>query len=295
MKLNDFFDKKEVIRGASFSKTMYPKTDTPHSLCYAAKQLHLDAALNNDNISAIITTEELSSQATGDRGLVVARDPKRRYYELHNYLVKNNLIPVHKEHSIHPSARIAPTAVIGERVVIGKDVVIGHHACIGDYTIIGEGTYVGEHVVIGTRGMQDTSVDGINYPVLYAGGVKIGMRCEILAGAIIQKMYHSEYTIVSDDCKISVKAVVGHGGRIGRGSMIAGSAQLSGNVVVGEGVVIGPSAVIADGVRIGDHAQIKLGSSVVEDVKPHQKVSGCFAVDHTQQLRYFVRMKNGQL
>ena len=295
MKLSDFFEPKMIARDGAFSKTMYPGTSEPESICYAAKQTYLEIAMGNENVSAIITTAQLSSLVDNTRGLVVSENPQLEYYRLHNHLVKSKLMQVHTEHAIHPTAQIATTAIVGDHVIIGKDVVIGHNSFVGDYTIIDEGTSIGEYVVIGTRGMLNTRVDDQNFPVLWAGGVKIGKRCEILTGAIIQRTYHAEYTEIADDCKISVKVVVAHGVRIGRGTMIAGSAQLAGNVIVGEDVIIGPAAVIADGVHIGDHANVKLGSSVVEDVKPNQKVSGFFAFDHTQQLRIFTRMKNGLL
>jgi UDP-3-O-[3-hydroxymyristoyl] glucosamine N-acyltransferase len=142
--------------------------------------------------------------------------------------------------------------------------------------------------------MLNTLVGGQSFPLLFAGGVKIGYRCEILTNAVIQRPYQAFYTNIGDDCKISVKAVVGHGVSIGRGTMVAGNAQISGDVVIGEEVWIGPSVTIASAVSVGDRAQVKLGSVVVSDVQPGQHVSGNFAVDHVRQLRFHGRLRSGQ-
>jgi UDP-3-O-[3-hydroxymyristoyl] glucosamine N-acyltransferase len=294
MNLSEYFDKQSIIRNGTFIKTMFPKTSEPYSICYAMQQFHLEVALSNQNISAIITTKELSSLVDKARGLVVVENPKLSYYQLHNFLVEKNLIPIHTEHFVHPTSQIAPTAIIGNHVVIGEGVIINHGAIINDYTVIGTGTYIGENVVISVRGMQDTYVNGEFFPIQYAGGVKIGSKCEVLSGAIIQKPYHAYYTEIGDDSKISVKVVVGHGVKIGRGTMVAGNTQIAGNVVIGEHVWIGPSTTIADGVTIGDYAQVKIGSVVIEDVEHDQQVSGNFAVDHKRQLRIHAKIKNGQ-
>ncbi len=294
MSLSDYFDKQSIIRDGTFIKTMFPKTSEPYSICYATQQFFLEVALSNSNISAIITTKEIASLVDETRGLVVVENPQLAYYQLHNFLVENNLMSVHTEHFIHPTAKIAPTALIGKPVVIGEGVIISHRAIIGDYTVIGAVTYIGENVVTAVRGMQNTSVNGEFFPIQYAGGVKIGSKCEVLTGSIIQKPYHAHYTEIGDNSKISVKVVVGHGVKIGRGTMVAGNAQIAGNVAIGEGAWIGPSATIADGITIDDYAQVKIGSVVIEDVEHDQQVSGNFAVDHKRQLRIYGKIKDGQ-
>jgi len=295
MKLSDFFDKENIVRDGEFLRTMYSKALEPYSICYASKELYLSSALSNPNISAIIVTKDLSSLVDETRGVVVAEDPQLAYYELHNYLTKNNLIPLLAEHVIHATARIAPTVIIELPVNISENVVIQHYTFIGSNTVIGPGVYIGEHVAIGVKGMQRTRVNDENYTVLFAGGVRIGKGCEILSNSIIQKPYQATFTEIGDDCQIGGQVTVGHGGRIGRRTMIAGNAQISGNVMIGEDVWIGPSASIVDGITIGDKAQIKIGSVVVENVKPNEEVSGNFAIPHKKQLRLYARVKNDRL
>lgn len=274
---------------------MHAKAREPYSICYATHRLYLDSALKNPNISALITTKELASSIDETRGLVVVENPQLSYYQLHNYLVENNLMALHDGQYVHRSAQIASSVVIGDHVVVAEGVVIEHRAIIADYTVIGANTYIGENVVTSARGMQDLHVNGVDFRIKYAGGVKIGQGCQVLSGAIVQRPYQAYYTEIGDNSKISVRVVVGHGVKIGHDTMVAGSVQIAGNVTIGDDVWIGPSATIADGITIGDQAKVRVGSVVVEDVGCKEEVSGNFAVAHKRQLRLYARIKNGQL
>ncbi|MEA3189146.1 MAG: hypothetical protein QOD99_2976, partial [Chthoniobacter sp.] len=203
---------------------------------------------------------------------------------------RNGLMKPHDKDGIDPSARISPAARIGKHVVIGRDVVIEALAIIEDFVCIGDGTYVGQNAVIGARGMQNTNVNGHSVRVEFAGGVKIGAGCEILALAIVQKPYHCDYTEIGDEAKISVKANVAHGVKIGARTMVGGNAQIAGNAVVGDDVWIGQSATLADGIRIGDRAEVKMGAVVVKNVPAGAAVSGNFAVPHINQVRHFTEL-----
>ena len=295
MNLSDYFDKKDIVRDSNFLKTMFPKSLEPLSICYAVEELALAVATGNPNISAIITTKKLASHVHEPRGLVAVETPKLAYYRLHNELVKNGLIRFGPEHFIHPTAQVAPTAVLGNPVLISEGVTIGHRAIIGDNTIIGAGTYIGENVVTSVRSMQDTRINGQFFPIEYIGGVMIGSRCQILTGSIISKPYQAFYTEIGDDSIINLKVIIGHGVKIGKGTMVAGNNLIAGNVLIGENVWIGPSVTIRDGIRIGDRAKVRLGSVVVQDVGQDEDVSGNFAVPHKQQLRIYMRIKNGKL
>ena len=196
----------------------------------------------------------------------------------------------HEEHAIDPAAVISPAARIGRHVLIGPGVVIEAFAIVEDFVCIGEGTYVGPHAVLGARGMQNTLVEGRSVRVDFAGGVKIGPGCEILAMAIVQKPYHCDYTEIGEGAKISVKANVAHGVKVGARTLVGGNAQIAGNVTIGEDVWIGQSATLADGISIGDRAQVKMGSVVVKNVAAEEEVSGNFAVPHVHNLRHYAQL-----
>lgn len=291
MILGDFFADHQIIKEGAFEQTMYPRTGVPNSICYAANPSFLRLAQENPNVTCIITTPALAQKVDAECGVVAVDNPRLHYYRLHNRLVKDGANRLEIHHYIDPSSKIHPTAIIGSPVTVEKGVCIGAYSVVGACTVIREGTYVGEHVVLSVKGLQNTYVDGRRFPVEYAGGVQIGVGCEILTSAIIQKPYHAEFTQIGDGSVISVRVTVGHGSRIGRGVMIAGGVQIAGNCRIGNSVRIGPYAVLSDGIEIGDEAEIKLGSVVVEDVPPKASVSGNFALSHTQQLRKYLRAK----
>jgi acyl-[acyl carrier protein]--UDP-N-acetylglucosamine O-acyltransferase len=206
-------------------------------------------------------------EVTNTKGLVIAKNPKKVFFELHNNLLDAGLNTLRVEDDVNKSVRIADSVKIGRNVKIGKNVVIEDFVVIANNTIIDDNTYIASNVVIGARGMHNTMIDGEFINVKDAGGVYIGKNCEVLSGAIIQKSYFAEFTKIGNQSKISVGARVGHGCVIGERTLIAGSVQLAGYNTIGNDVWIGPSAVVAHGLIIGDNAQIKLGSVVVKNVK----------------------------
>lgn len=285
-KLSNFLP---CVRDALIEHTYYANSKLRNSTCFVLSSKFLNEANENDNISAIITTKELAPKVSDAKGLAISDNPKRDFFNLHNILLQNNLNTLHVENSIDTSAKIADTAIIEEGVHIGKNVIIEDFVVIKSRSIIEDDTYIGSHVLIGARGMHNTLVNGKFIHVEDAGGVHIGKNCEILSGAVIQKSYFCEFTKIGDQTKVSVGVKVGHGCIIGKRTLIAGSAQLSGYNTIGDDVWIGPSSVLAHGLNIGNHAQIKLGSVVVKDVKEYEEVSGNFAYNHNKRIRNFIK------
>lgn len=290
MFLSQFFLPDCIIRDVSFSSTMFPVTTKSESICYGAKETIVQKANANDNIVAIITTPELASLVGINKGLVVHTQPDKLYFELHNYMVQNQKMNLVNESYISPNAIISSTAIIGNHVIIGDGVEISHNVQIEDNSIIGVNTFIGQNVIIGAIGMQNLKVDDAFFNIRYAGGVKIGENCQILANAIIQKPYHSFFTEIGNNTKISVKTSVGHGSFIGNNCLIAGNGTIAGNVTIGNDLWMGPSSTIADGLKIGNGVKIMLGSVVVNNLSDGVSVSGNFATDHMKQLNNHARI-----
>jgi UDP-3-O-[3-hydroxymyristoyl] glucosamine N-acyltransferase len=289
MKLSTFFDKSELLRDAEVSQTLSPSADKPSSVCYAGNDSVLAAANSNGNIAAILTTRELADQVDRAKGCVICPNPKEAFYRLHNRMFELGELLLHRQHSIDKSAVIDPTAIIGTNVIISRGVLVGPYAIVEDNTVIGEDSLIGPNVVIGGRGLQDSMVDGRNVRVAFAGGVKIGARCEVLTAALIQRPYLSQYTEIADDTKLGPGASVGHGCRIGRAVFVGARSVVAGNAVVGDEVWIGMSSVISDGLTIGARARVQLGSVVIRNVGEGESVSGNFALPHAQHLRLHTR------
>lgn len=285
-KLSDFLD---CERDAEIKHTHYANSTIAQTVCFVLTSEYLDIANKNENIVAIITTSKLSSEVNSFKGLVISVNPKKDFFHLHNLLIENGVNNIEISHSIDQTAIIADTVKIHGNVQIGKNVIIEDFVVVNSNTIIEDNTYIAQNAILGARGMHNTMIDGDFLHVKDAGGVHIGKNCEILAGAIIQKSYFSEFTRIGNQTKISVGVKVGHGCVIGERTLVAGSVQLAGYNTIGNDVWIGPSSVLAHGLKIGNNAQIKLGSVVVKDVKENEEVSGNFAYKHTKRIRNFIK------
>ncbi|MGE4457017.1 MAG: hypothetical protein AB7E13_08770 [Arcobacteraceae bacterium] len=287
--MNQLSNYYKCERDAYIEFTHYANSKLKNTVCFVLNLEYLKVANANDNISAVITTSELSKYVNKEKGLVISNNPKRDFFNIHNMLLNDGFNSLNIEHYIDPSVKIADTVKIKGNVRIGKNVVVEGYTVINENTIIEDDTYIAENVVIGARGMHNTMIDGKFIRVEDAGGVCIGKGCEILAGAIIQKSYFSEFTKIGDQTKVSVSVKVGHGCSIGERTLLAGNAQLAGYNIIGNDVWIGPSSVIAHGLTIGNKAQIKLGSVVVKNIKDGEEVSGNFAYNHLKRIRNFVK------
>ena len=283
--LGMLFGPTEIRREALVAVTLGPSADQPHTLCYAATAEILAQANQNAHVAAIITTAELADQVSPEKGCVVAGHPRLAFYAAHNALFRSGHLHPPFEHFIHPETIIAPTAIIGHPVRIGRGVRIGPATIIGAGTVIGADTLVEAHVCIGGRGSQDMLVDGRRVFVEFAGGVRIGQRCEILACVVIPLPYQRTFTELGDDLLVGSHASIGHDSCIGSASFIGANAVISGHVRIGREVWVGPSVTVSNDLVIGDRARLLIGSVVVRDVPPGETVSGNFAVPHAANLR----------
>lgn len=292
MLLSSLCSQVPILRDATVALALPPKARQAQAICYALDQNAVTLANENPNIAAVITLPELAESVDKKKGCIATPLPKGVFYQVHNALCRARVSPLHKEAFIDPTAVIAPTASIGRNVVIKAGVRIDAHAVIEDFTIIGEETFVGPHVVIGGRGLQDTIVDGRNVMVEFAGGVRIGQRCEILSAALIQRPYLCAYTEISDDTKLGPSASVGHDCHIGRATFVGSRALVAGHCRIGDQVWIGAGAIISDGLTVGDSARVQLGSVVIRSVPANEVVSGNFALSHSQHLRLHTRFRH---
>ncbi|QAA82898.1 hypothetical protein EI546_14740 [Aequorivita sp. H23M31] len=287
-----FFCSNRIIRENKFSFTYAVGQELDNSIAFANDRKSLNALNNIPSVSVIITTEELANVVSEEKGLILSENPKKDFFLLHNYMIKENHISALNGNDIDESAVIAPTARIGNNVIIGKNVTIDDYTIIESNTVIGDDCEIGPFVVIGTTSLQRTLIDGRLFRLEFAGGVKIGDRSRVLTGAIIQKPYQAFYTTVGEDSVISTRVIVGHGSKVGNRTLMSGGAGIAGNCILGDDVWIGSGAIVADNLKIGDKAKVLLGSVVVRDVGPNEVVSGNFALDHKKNIRQHIKIRD---
>lgn len=292
MKPNDFFKSHQIIRGNEFSFTYaVGQEQIKDTIAYAMDLKTLKIINEIENISAIITTKELSEEVKTSKGLILSEDPQEDFYLLHNFMVNSDHIkPLNGSH-IHETAVIASTSRIGENVIIGKNVKISDYVIIESNVVIGDDCEIEQFAVIGASSMQRTIIDGKLFHLHYAGGVKIGDRSRVLTGAIIQKPYQAFYTTIGHDSVISTKVVVGHGSTVGNRTFLSGGSGIAGNCILGDDVWIGGGSIVSDGLKIGNKAKVLIGSVVVKSVLDEQTVSGNFALDHKKNISNQVKLR----
>ena len=67
--------------------------------------------------------------------------------------------------------------------------------------------------------------------------------------------------------------------------------MVAGSTTIGDDVWIGPGASISSEIVIGNGASVTIGSVVVRDVAPGQKVTGNFAVDHKKFIAFMRKIR----
>lgn len=142
-------------------------------------------------------------------------------------------------------------------------------------TSIGKGTFVSTGSVIGSDGFgferPNDSAPAIRLP--HYGGVTIGDRCEIGSVVTIDRGTFDN-TLIGNDVKLDNRVHVGHNALIDSGSMVAAGVAIGGSARIGANVWLGLNATVSNGIEIGAGAFVGLGSAVISDVAPGDRVFG---------------------
>ena len=290
MKLNEInINSAKIESNGDFESIGNITQNKSKQLSFIETKKYINILLSNPNISCIITTEELVPFIPAKIGLIISENPRRSFYEIHNYLARKTKfygLPFDtvqsKSAKIHPTAYVAKNNIcIGERCCIGPNATILENTILDDDVIIRAGS------VIGTEGFRFERIGNEILPVYHVGGVHIYRRVEIQANTCVANAkFGGDYTEIGEDTKIDNLVHIAHNVKIGKRCLIAASAVVAGSAVIGDDVWIGPNACISNKLTMGNGAFITMGSVVTKDVSPGQKVTGNFAIDHQKFLEF---------
>ncbi len=290
MKLSEVKSKTlvEVVRDGDFQSLGSITENKPQQLAFIENVKDIPKQLETSSITCIITLKDLVSSIPQELGLGVSDNPRKTFYEIHNYLAKEtNFYWKNFKTQISSSAKIHPTVYVAERNVrIGDDCMIEPNASILENSILGNNVVVRVGTVVGTEGFEFERIERQIMPVVHAGGVLIHSRVEIQANCCIAKGVFGDFTELDEDTKINNLVHIGHNVRIGKRCMIGALATVSGSTSIGDDVWIGPSASISSEIRVGDGAFVTIGSVVTKDVASGQRVTGNFAIDHEKFIAF---------
>lgn len=284
----------DVIEDGNFEQTQFANSHQLNSLCFAANKKYLDLALENPAITAVLTTPELVDDQAFSKALATSPNPEADFYALHNllfqrYEMRPALIP-----GIDPSAQIHPSAFIDPYTRIAADVVIGPGAAIMSSSVLEAGVVIGPNAVIGADGHFFKKFDGRLVPVEHAGGVALRKGSQVLAGAVVSKSLHTDFTELGVESVVSVKSHIAHGCSIGTRTIIAGSSQVSGYSRIGDDCWVGPGVTVGNMLKIGNNVTIEAGSVVITNLEDRSRVSGNYALPHFKNMMDFARRRREQ-
>ncbi|MBL3601021.1 MAG: hypothetical protein JMN25_14345 [gamma proteobacterium endosymbiont of Lamellibrachia anaximandri] len=282
----------QAEEAANLRRTGFIWSERPYTLCLAANRQYIAQALDNDNISGLITHSRFIDKLAGhEQKMVICCDePAELFYAIHNLVIHRPFMgSVTTESSIASSAQIAPSAIIHEGVTIGERVTIHDGAIILPGTVIREDSEIHPGVTLGTTGFFSKPIFGKKTQVDHFGGVSIGSNCIIHARSNISRsVNHDEWTLIADNVHMGIGVNIAHDCQVDVDADISARVVLAGRVKVGRRCWIGAGVLVSNALTIGDDAEIKIGSVVVSDVEPATVVSGNFAVNHKQQLKAYL-------
>ncbi len=86
-RLSDFFSPEEVKRDGCFADVGHADSAVPGTLVYCDSVHYLEIANLNNNVSCVLTTPELASQAVTGKGVVAIASPRNAFFACTSVLV----------------------------------------------------------------------------------------------------------------------------------------------------------------------------------------------------------------
>ena len=178
-------------------------------------------------------------------------------------------------------AQVHPSAIVDPRAQLADDVRVGPFCIIGPEVQIGDGTEVQSHVVITGRtrvgrnnrifpfcslggAPQDKKYAGEATELVVGDGNTIREYCFLNTGTA----QGGGVTRVGSDNWIMAYVHLAHDCQVGDHAVLANAAQFAGHVVIGDWATVGGLTGAHQFVRIGAHAMVGGGSSLLQDVPP---------------------------
>ena len=237
----------------------------------------------SNNISALITTEELGPKLKDRYGIIISKNPRADYFKLHNILSsKDGYKRKDFRTTIGEDCNISKLSSISEKnVIIGNNVIIEEFVVIRENTVIGDNSIIRSGVIIGGEGFEYKRTDGIIMNVNHCGGVIIGNNVEVQYNSCIDKaLYTWDNTVIGDYSKLDNLVHIEHGVKIGSRCLVASRSTFGGRTVIGDDSWVGLGTVVSNGLKLGNNVSISLGSVVTKDLEDGERVSGNFAIKH---------------
>lgn len=275
--------------------------------------------LKSTKASALIISEEMVSESSGDYELILVEDPytalaKFLKHHYHNKFQKSGIAdtvkmgqnPVYGQEFYAgdyvvigdnfvagPNVKVFPQCYIGNNVRFGKNIRIFPGVKIYDDTIIGDDCTIHSGAVIGSDGFGFAPQMEKDYlKVAQIGNVVIEDDVEIGANTTIDRATLGS-TIIKKGVKLDNLIQIAHNVEIGENTVIAAQTGISGSTRVGKNCMFGGQVGIAGHLSIADEVKIGAQSGISGNLKKKgQIVLGSPAFEISKYRRSFIHFRN---
>jgi UDP-3-O-[3-hydroxymyristoyl] glucosamine N-acyltransferase len=219
-----------------------------------------------------------------------------------------------------PSAVVDAAATIGPDVYIGPLVYVGPGAEVGAECVLLAGAHVGAQAklgrgctlhpramllercvagqrvtlqagaIVGSDGFGYVFLDGAFLKIPQVGNVTLGDDVEIGANTCIDRAQTGS-TSIGTGTKIDNLVQIGHNCRIGKHDAFAAMTGLAGSTVVGDYTIVGGQSAFKGHITVGSRVRIAGNTMVWGDIEDGATVSGQPAIDHRDELRKQVHLR----
>lgn len=257
-----------IFDSLGFADTVYP-----NSLTFSLNQVFLQRAIDNSNITAVLTTSELANKVEFSNKVLICKEPQFVFFQFHNLFSPNMVIEFPSQ--VHESSVVSPTAIIeSHNVVIGPNSIIEDFCVVKRNTKIGEKTRIQSGSVIGATGIYVVR-DSVGNRFLgeHFGYVDIGDNVDIGSNSVIDKgIFPKDKTFIASNNFIGPLSNIGHGAEIQEGNTLAVGVHICGYTKIGMDNWIGPGAIVSHRLEVGSRNYIALGSTLLKSIQDDTKV-----------------------
>ena len=241
---------------------------------------------NNESITCIITTDEVAKKIEKNKyGIIISKNPRKDFFELHNKLVKENFYFIKRENKISEKAYISEKANIGEyNIIIEDDVIIEAGVTIYENVTIKKGAIIRSGSRIGGNGFEFSRFGDEVLSVSFAGDILIEENVEIQNNTCVDRGVFDR-TYLGKNVKVDNLVHIAHDVKIGDNSLIVACTLIGGRTRIGKNSYLGPNCTVKNGLVLGENSKVSMGAVVTKNVKDNEVVTGNFAIPHEQFIK----------
>lgn len=275
-------------RLAAVRQTGFVWTARAGVVCLAMNRGYLRIARQNPDVVAVIVPPALAARETLEGAALIACE---KADELYHHLHMTQLVDADADDiQVDANAVVDPSAVLRGRVRVAAEARIGPRVVISGPVEIGRGVRVDPGAVVGCDGLYAKRILGVRQAMPHFGGVLLDEGVHVHAGAVVARSaIRGEVTRIAKAAHVGILSNVGHDVQVGESATISSNVVIAGRATIGARAWIGASATISNMVSIGNDAEVRLGSVVIQDVPAGSDVSGNFASTHARNMKRYLR------